>query len=243
LEKLNSWPGAVAISGAAIIGFLCGTLYGKQFYGIQWETILAGFLGVCGGALAIVAVRWQDKVQQLRVIEACERDIRHLKTMTTGALVKRDNAINELGSALEILARFERTGEFDPNEEHRALLAHTNVPADIKSLTDDLATLQSASNQITIDFRTLITLMNRTGLKRRMMALPVATYRQHCDTIDTFPNAYFSRTSLEEGRNMIREQLSLMHTMLRNTMLGDATPAGWHMDSIIEKLQEQRNNL
>ncbi|WP_417843000.1 hypothetical protein [Thalassospira sp.] len=62
VKKDSDWLNAIVISGVAIIAFLIGALYGKEFYDLQWETLLAGTFGLIGGWLAYRAATYQQRV-------------------------------------------------------------------------------------------------------------------------------------------------------------------------------------
>ncbi|WP_133125789.1 hypothetical protein [Thalassospira marina] len=64
VKKYNNWLNGIVICGVAVIAFLVGTMYGKSFDKIDWETLLAGILGLIGGLLAFSAATAQQKSER-----------------------------------------------------------------------------------------------------------------------------------------------------------------------------------
>ncbi|PKR54429.1 hypothetical protein [Thalassospira marina] len=239
MEKLRDWLSPTVIFGVAVIGFLCGTIYGKQFCGIQWETILAGFLGICGGYMAILAARWQDKVQRQRYIDACIDDVTHLKILTSAIRVMQQRLIKELNSALEV---FQAPEEPAPDKKHLALLVHAHGRSQIKTIIDSCSSVQSATQQITGDFKTLITLMNRNGLSRFMMDLPLKKLQKRYAKLDNIPS-HDPAITFDVERNIISKQLMQMRAVLQDRGLTNTFHAMTLMDRIIDHLKRERERL
>ncbi|OCK08643.1 MULTISPECIES: hypothetical protein [Thalassospira] len=59
MDKLGDWLNSVPLFGIAGISFAVGTLYGKGLPCLEWETLIAGCLGLGGGAFALVAMKSQ----------------------------------------------------------------------------------------------------------------------------------------------------------------------------------------
>ncbi len=64
VKKEDNWLDAIIIIAVAVVAFLFGTIYGKRLYGLQWETLLAGFLGLIGGTFALLSAQSQIKAQR-----------------------------------------------------------------------------------------------------------------------------------------------------------------------------------
>jgi hypothetical protein len=64
VDKYSNWLNGIVIGGVSVIAFLVGAIYGKHFCGLQWETLLAGFLGLTGGSFAYAAAKTQILANQ-----------------------------------------------------------------------------------------------------------------------------------------------------------------------------------
>ncbi|CAM3533290.1 hypothetical protein IT893_06770 [Thalassospira sp. A40-3] len=66
MESLKPIANLVALTGLLFFSFLTGALYGQRFEEINWSTIFAGFLGLAGGACALLAARW-ERQQRVKI--------------------------------------------------------------------------------------------------------------------------------------------------------------------------------
>lgn len=60
MNKIGDWLNSIPLAGIVLTSFMVGSLYGKEFDGLNWETLAAGFMGLCGGAFALVSARWSN---------------------------------------------------------------------------------------------------------------------------------------------------------------------------------------
>jgi predicted ribosomally synthesized peptide with SipW-like signal peptide len=74
VDKQNKWLNSIVISGVAVIAFMVGALYGKQFNNLQWETLLAGTLGLIGGTFAWFSAQSQIKANKAQWEESIKRE-------------------------------------------------------------------------------------------------------------------------------------------------------------------------
>lgn len=63
MKKTGDLLNSIPLAGIAAAAFMTGTLYGKQFSMVSWETIVAGVLGLTGGAFAWFAAKAQIRNQ------------------------------------------------------------------------------------------------------------------------------------------------------------------------------------
>lgn len=59
MDKLGDWLNSVPLFGIASVSAAVGILYGKGLPSLQWETLIAGCLGLGGGAFAWLATKKQ----------------------------------------------------------------------------------------------------------------------------------------------------------------------------------------
>lgn len=88
----------------AAISFLIGTLYGKDFHKVEWETISAGVLGLGGGAFALFAAKWSEK----------RKEIKSVFIYCTAVSARSDITIEKLQN----LERLARTKEKMPSDRY-----------------------------------------------------------------------------------------------------------------------------
>ncbi|WP_336080686.1 hypothetical protein [Thalassospira sp. CH_XMU1448-2] len=254
-ENWPKWPIAVA----AIIGLpamfmsidnACSPIsngFCRQWLSFQWETIVAGLLGLGGGYLALTAVKWQDTNQQRRTIDTCRKELVELRTLIHGAKNKHKAISKELGDALEICRLIEQGDDISPVQEHYVALAQQNKPQEIDELVNDMLTIQDTVKQITLDFRTVISLINRVGLNRHVSGLPLKAYQSASTEISNFENIYFAENGMvrgiDERRAMITSQLSFMHLTVHGHLIGSTNPTIWHIDKVIRDLDGQIRKL
>lgn len=77
VKKEDNWLDAIIIAAVAVFAFLLGTVYGKGLRNLQWETLLAGAMGLIGGAFAWFSAQSQIKAQK----EQRKEDIRREEEM------------------------------------------------------------------------------------------------------------------------------------------------------------------
>ncbi|WP_157831868.1 hypothetical protein [Thalassospira marina] len=97
IQKYSSWLSAIVISGVAIIAFTAGTLYGKGFSNLSWETIFAGVLGLVGGSFAYAATKVQITAQR----KMRDEDLRRIEKQTNSLFYSEAAAV---GTVCQILA-------------------------------------------------------------------------------------------------------------------------------------------
>ncbi len=68
LSRHRTYLSIVPMWIVASISFLIGTLFGKDFSTVNWETILAGILGLGGGAFALLATRWSEHRKEIKSV-------------------------------------------------------------------------------------------------------------------------------------------------------------------------------
>ena len=66
MNKVGDWLNSVPLAGIGGTAFLTGTLYGRGFENINWETIAAGFLGLISGSLALLAATSEQRANRER---------------------------------------------------------------------------------------------------------------------------------------------------------------------------------
>jgi|GEM_PF-1835071 len=77
MDKIGDWLNSVPLFGIAGISFAVGILYGKGLPCLEWETLIAGCLGLAGGAFALVAMKAQIAANE----KSREADINREETL------------------------------------------------------------------------------------------------------------------------------------------------------------------
>ncbi|MFC4238285.1 hypothetical protein ACFOY8_24005 [Thalassospira xianhensis] len=64
MDKIGDWLNSVPLVGIASASFAVGILYGKGLPCVEWETLIAGGLGLTGGSFAYYAARVQLRTNE-----------------------------------------------------------------------------------------------------------------------------------------------------------------------------------
>ncbi|PKR54420.1 hypothetical protein COO20_09835 [Thalassospira marina] len=216
----------------------------NELRSFQWETVFAGCLGLAGGYLALTAVRWQDKKQQHRLLETCQKDLNQLKVLINSIKNARDALLHDLKHCIQLLESVGVDEETKIEDIYEFEWTRQETLRIIKILIDNFDLIQNAVRQITNDFRTVISLINRTNINYFAQELPFQKYKEIEDEIASFSNPYRDEKincalPTDSQKDRLCEQFTKTLNMIDENDLGDTTIFQLYIDLSISDIERQ----
>lgn len=63
MPKFQHWTDSIPLASLMLVSFFAGCLTATRFNDLEWETLVAGVLGLIGGSFAILAITRQRRAE------------------------------------------------------------------------------------------------------------------------------------------------------------------------------------